>query len=83
MSLHELDLAERISDYVLCAENGTIGRTGTPQEVFEGDYIAKLYGIEHGSYLTSLDFRNSREQTERRGSLSSAAWGAGFLCTMP
>ena len=56
MSLHELDLAERISDYVLCAENGTIGRTGTPQEVFEGDYIAKLYGIEHGSYLTSLGF---------------------------
>lgn len=56
MSLHELDLAERISDYVLCAENGTTGRTGTPQEVFEGDYIAKLYGIEHGSYLTSLGF---------------------------
>ena len=56
MSLHELDLAERISDYVLCAENGTIGRTGTPREVFEGDYIAKLYGIEHGSYLTSLGF---------------------------
>ena len=56
MSLHELDLAERISDYVLCAENGTIGRTGTPLEVFEGDYIAKLYGIEHGSYLTSLGF---------------------------
>ena len=56
MSLHELDLAERISDYVLCAEHGTIGRTGAPREVFEGDYIAKLYGIEHGSYLTSLGF---------------------------
>ena len=56
MSLHELDLAERISDYVLCAESGTIGRAGTPSEVFEGDYIAKLYGIEHGSYLTSLGF---------------------------
>ena len=45
MSLHELDLAERISDYVLCAESGTIGRAGTPSEVFEGDYIAKLYEI--------------------------------------
>ena len=56
MSLHELDLAERISDYVLCAENGTIGRAGTPSEVFERDYIAKLYGIERGSYLTSLGF---------------------------
>lgn len=56
MSLHELDLAERISDYVLCAENGTIGRAGTPSEVFEQTYIAKLYGIEHGSYLTSLGF---------------------------
>ncbi|MFR5244137.1 MAG: ABC transporter ATP-binding protein [Clostridium sp.] len=56
MSLHELDLAERISDYVLCAESGTIGRAGTPSEVFERDYIAKLYGIERGSYLTSLGF---------------------------
>ena len=56
MSLHELDLAERISDYVLCAENGTIGRAGTPEEVFEKEYIANLYGIRHGSYLTSLGF---------------------------
>ena len=56
MSLHELDLAERISDYVLCAESGTIGRAGTPSEVFEQDYIAGLYGIEHGNYLTSLGF---------------------------
>lgn len=56
MSLHELDLAERISDYVLCAEHGTIGRAGTPEEVFEKEYIANLYGIRHGSYLTSLGF---------------------------
>ena len=56
MSLHELDLAERVSDYVLCAEDGRIGRAGTPAEVFERDYIAKLYGIEHGSYLTHLGF---------------------------
>ena len=56
MSLHELDLAERISDYVLCAENGTIGRAGTPSEVFEKEYIARLYGIEHGNYMTSLGF---------------------------
>ncbi len=56
MSLHELDLAERVSDYVLCAENGIIGRAGTPSEVFEKDYIAKLYGIERGSYMTSLGF---------------------------
>lgn len=56
MSLHELDLAERVSDYVLCAEDGRIGRAGTPSEVFERDYIAKLYGIKHGSYLTHLGF---------------------------
>ena len=43
-------------DYVLCAEHGTIGRAGTPEEVFEKEYIANLYGIRHGSYLTSLGF---------------------------
>ena len=27
-----------------------------PEEVFEKEYIANLYGIRHGSYLTSLGF---------------------------
>lgn len=50
MSLHELELAERISDKVVCVGNGKIQCCGTVEEIFEGDYITKLYGIEKGSF---------------------------------
>ncbi|MCD7762142.1 MAG: ABC transporter ATP-binding protein [Lachnospiraceae bacterium] len=57
MSLHELDLAQKVSDQVLCVhgENdpqlcGTIDCYGTPEEVFTPDYIRRLYGITTGSY---------------------------------
>ena len=50
MSLHELDLAERISDRVICIKDGRADRMGTPAEIFCGDYIRELYGLECGSY---------------------------------
>ena len=50
MSLHELDLAQRVSDTVACVHGGRVERVGTPDEVFCGDYIRKLYGLETGSY---------------------------------
>ena len=51
MSLHELDLAQRFSDRVLCICNGRAVKTGTPEEVFTGDVIKELYGLEWGSYI--------------------------------
>lgn len=45
MSLHELEFAERISDKVLCVGNGMAERFGTPEKVFEMDYIAGLFDI--------------------------------------
>ena len=50
MSLHELDLAQRISDTLVCVRGDTIHRVGTPEEIFRGDEIAKLYGITKGSF---------------------------------
>ena len=50
MSLHELDLAEKISDRVVCVAEGRIDRCGTPEEIFRDDYISALYGIETGSF---------------------------------
>lgn len=56
MSLHELDLAQKISDSVVCVRNGKIDRQGTPEEVFTSSYIKELYGITRGSYHASLGF---------------------------
>lgn len=50
MSLHELDLAERISDKVMCVKGEYVEKCGTPDEVFQTGYIAGLYGIETGSF---------------------------------
>lgn len=51
MSLHELDLAERVSDKILCISGKHIERYGTPEEIFKGDFLKKIYRIERGSLL--------------------------------
>lgn len=50
LSLHELELAQRVSDWVLCVNNGHIERQGTPEEVFTSEYIRQLYHLKAGSY---------------------------------
>lgn len=50
MSLHELDLAERISDKIACVREDRVDRFGSPEEIFTGGYISELYGITVGSY---------------------------------
>ncbi len=56
MSLHELDLVQRISDYVVCVNGSAVDRMGTPEEIFTSDYVRKLYGITAGSYCAELGF---------------------------
>lgn len=50
MTLHELDLAQKCSDHILCVGAGQVERYGTPDEIFSGGYIEALYGVERGSY---------------------------------
>ena len=50
MSLHELELAGRISDKLLCVKGDKVDRFGTPEEVFTPGYISGLYGMTAGSY---------------------------------
>jgi len=55
MSLHELDLAERISDIVMCVTDARIDRTGIPSEIFTNDYIPRLYHMDAGKYDECFD----------------------------
>lgn len=50
LSLHELDLAQRVSDLVVCVHNNMIEKVGPPEEVFTEDYIAQLYELPRGVY---------------------------------
>ena len=54
MSLHELDLAQKISDRIMCVNGPVIAKYGTAEEIFESDYIRSLYGIKTGSYDTAF-----------------------------
>lgn len=54
LSLHELDLAQKVSDHIVCVNGSSIDRCGTPEEIFTSDYIAGLYGITKGSYQPEL-----------------------------
>ena len=53
-TLHELDLAQRFSDKILCIKDNKADRLGTPEEIFSGDYISELYSIENGSFLSEF-----------------------------
>lgn len=55
MSLHELDLAQRVSDTVVCVSGDRIDRMGPPEEIFSSDYIARLYHMEPGKYDPCFD----------------------------
>ena len=46
MSLHELEIAMRISDTVVALGEGQVLGIGTPEEIFKEDFIRRLYGIE-------------------------------------
>ena len=50
LSLHELDLAQKISDTVLCINNRRIEACGPPEEIFTSEYIEELYDVTSGSY---------------------------------
>lgn len=52
MSLHELELAERVSDYVLCVKSNHVDKVGTPDEIFSDNYISQLYDLVVGSHDT-------------------------------
>jgi iron complex transport system ATP-binding protein len=50
MSMHELDLAQKISDIVVCVKGEHIAHYGTPQEIFRRELIHPLYNMSNGSY---------------------------------
>ena len=46
MSLHEIDLAQRISDKILCVREDHTYIWGTPGEIFKDGLLQELYGLD-------------------------------------
>ena len=56
ISMHELDLAQKLSDRVVCVRRDRIDKCGTPDEIFTDAYIEQLYQVSCGSYHTVYGF---------------------------
>ncbi|HAR86555.1 MAG TPA: iron ABC transporter ATP-binding protein [Clostridium sp.] len=50
MSLHEIDLAPKISDMIMCVKGSRIKYYGTPENVFKDKIIEELYALESDRY---------------------------------
>lgn len=81
MSLHELDLAKSVADFILCVDKGEAVKYGTPDEIFAGDFIQKLYGIgkdEFDSGTCTLRIGNQRAKDWSSGKAVPQGWsGSG------
>ncbi len=76
MSLHEIDLAAKASDLLLCVKGETIAALGTPEEVMNEMPIEELYDLEKGSFDPALG-SVELEKTEGKPRVFVIA-GAGF-----
>ncbi len=74
LSMHEIDLAEKISDYVMGVKGDTVWKYGKPEELFRDEVIADLYDLDRGSYLTS---RGSLELKKPEGNPRVFVVGGG------
>ena len=50
MSLHEIDLAEKISDRIICVKGDRIYRYGVPEDIFHEDMIRDMYELDNGFF---------------------------------
>lgn len=50
MSLHEIDLAMKASDYLMCVKGETIAAFGRPEDILNTYPMERLYEMENGSY---------------------------------
>ena len=50
MSLHEIDLAQKVSDKIVCVKGDHIFGYGTPESIFDEKSIRDLYDIDNGYF---------------------------------
>lgn len=50
MSLHEIDLAGKVSDKVLPVKAGCVYDYGKPEDILQEDFIRRLYDLSKGSF---------------------------------
>ncbi len=55
MSLHEIELAYKISDKILCVKGDHIEHFGSPEEIFTKDLIKELFDLDEETFCFYFD----------------------------
>lgn len=50
VSLHEIELAAKVADYVMCVGSDRTIEFARPEEIFTDEKISRLYGLTQGTY---------------------------------
>ena len=50
VSLHEIELAAKVADYVMCIGTDKTIEFGRPESIFTDERISRLYGLTQGTY---------------------------------
>ena len=66
MSLHELDLAQKISDCVICVHGDKIEKYGSPEEIFSSDMCIIFMGLQQGATMLRSGAWKWKDQKESR-----------------
>lgn len=67
VSMHELDMAQKLADYVLCVKQNHILQFGLPQDIFQENMIRELYNLKAGVYnplLGNLELRGKEGEAD-------------------
>lgn len=68
MSLHEIDLAEKVADRIITLKGDTQVGFGTPGEIFQEEAIRRLYDIDNGYFdplFGSIELKKPQADTPR------------------
>ena len=79
-SLHEIDLAQKAADYVICVRDGRATLQGTPDEVFTAEHVAELYDLALGTYDPTFGSVELARPTGKPEVFVIAGGGTGAAC---
>ena len=79
-SLHEIDLAQKAADHVICIKDGCVMCQGTPDEVFTAERVAELYDLAPGAYDPAFDSMELARPAGEPEVFVIAGGGSGAAC---
>lgn len=79
-SLHEIDLAQKAADHVVCVRDGAVAFQGPPEEVFTGERMAELYGLAPHAYDPTFGSVELARPSGEPEVFVVAGGGAGAAC---